>query len=125
MINEFLDKKNKIAVIGVSENPEKYGNKVFMDLVNAGYDVYAVHPMGGEILGHKRYHNLRELGFVPDVVSVVVPPAATEKIVEECKELGVDKVWMQPGSESEKAIKFCEDNNIKVLHESCIMINLL
>ena len=125
MIEEFINKKNKIAVIGVSDNPEKYGNKVFMDLLNAGYDVYAIHPSGGEIAGQKRYSNLKELGFVPDVISSVVPPAVTEKIVEEAKELGVDKVWMQPGSESEKAIKFCEDNNIKVLHGSCIMVNRL
>jgi len=125
MINEFINKKNKIVVIGVSENPEKYGYKVFMDLLNAGYDVYAIHPAGGEISGHKRYHNLKELNFIPDVVNIVVPPLVTEEVVKECKELGVDKVWMQPGSESEKAIKFCEDNNIKLLHNSCIMLNRL
>ncbi|MEM3055472.1 MAG: CoA-binding protein, partial [Candidatus Bathyarchaeia archaeon] len=57
----------------------------------------------------------------PDVVDVVVPPKITEQIVETCKKLGITKVWMQPGSESELAIKFCEENGIEVVHGVCIM----
>jgi predicted CoA-binding protein len=41
------------------------------------------------------------------VVDVVVPPKVTEHTVETCQKLGITRVWMQPGSESEKAIKFC------------------
>jgi len=39
-----------------------------------------------------------------------------------CKKLSIMKVWMQPGSESEKAIKFCEENNIDVVYGVCVMI---
>ena len=56
-----------------------------------------------------------------DVVDTVVPPHITEQIVKECKELGITKVWMQPGSESEKAIIFCKDNGIEVVYDDCIM----
>jgi predicted CoA-binding protein len=55
-------------------------------------------------------------------VDTVVPPAVTEKIVVECKELGIARVWMQPGSESEKAINFCAENNIKVVHDMCVRV---
>ncbi|MFT4305006.1 MAG: CoA-binding protein [Candidatus Woesearchaeota archaeon] len=34
----------------------------------------------------------------------------------------MNKVWMQPGSESEKAINFCKENNIEVIYNSCIMV---
>lgn len=58
----------------------------------------------------------------PDVVDVVVPPKVTEHTVETCRKLGITKVWMQPGSESKKAIKFCEENGIDVVYGVCVMI---
>lgn len=39
-----------------------------------------------------------------------------------CKDLGIKTVWMQPGSESEEAIKFGEINGIDVIYGVCIMI---
>ena len=121
-ITEFLDKKNVFAVIGVSRNPEKYGNKVYNDLRNSGYKVYPINPNVDRIGEGKCYHALKDLPTKPDVVDLVVPSKITEKIVEDCKKLGINKVWMQPGSESEKAINFCKDNNIKVLHGVCVMV---
>jgi predicted CoA-binding protein len=122
MINEFLDKKNVFAVVGVSKEPEKYGNKVYFDLKRAGYTVYPINPNATEISGNRCYSKLRELPKLPDVVDIVVPPKITEMTVKECKELGIGKVWMQPGSESDEAIKFCIENRIKVLYDVCVML---
>jgi len=122
LINAFLKKENVFAVVGVSSNPAKYGHQVYKDLKEAGYVVYAVNPNIDEVLGERCYHSLSELPEKPDVVDTVVPPTVTEKIVKECKELGIEKVWMQPGSESEQAIRFCEGNNIKVVHDVCVMV---
>ncbi len=122
LIREFLRKENVFAVVGVSRNPAKYGHQVYRDLKEAGYKVYAINPGIDEVLGDKCYHSLSELPVKPDVVDTVVPPGVTEQIVEECKELGIERVWMQPGSESERAIRFCEANNIKVVHNVCVMI---
>jgi hypothetical protein len=122
LITDFLRKKNVFAVVGVSQNPEKYGHHVYKDLKEAGYVVYPVNPNLDEVLGDRCYHSLSELPERPDVVDTVVPPEVTEKIVAECKELGLERVWMQPGSESEKAIDFCSRNNIKVVHDVCVMV---
>jgi len=73
-------------------------------------------------LGDKCYPGLEHLPTKPDVVSVVVPPRVTEEIVKTCKRLGIMKVWMQPGSESEEAIRFCDNNGINVVHALCVMI---
>ena len=121
-INMDITKGDIIAVVGVSSNPDKYGYKVFFDLIGKGYKVYAIHPDGGELNGHIRYKSLKDLPEVPTLVSIVVPPNITEEIVKECYILGVKRVWMQPGSESEKAIKFCKENGIEVLYGACIMI---
>jgi len=122
LINAFLSKKNIFAVVGASRDPKKYGHQVYKDLKNSGYEVYAVNPNADEVLGDKSYPNLESLPVKPDVVDVVVPPKVTEEAVKTCKKLGIRKVWMQPGSESEKAIKFCEQNGIDVVHGACVMI---
>ena len=122
LITDLLNKQNVFAVVGVSKNPAKYGHQVYIDLKEAGYVVYAVNPTIDEVLGDRCYHSLSELPEMPDVVDTVVPPAVTEGIVKECKELGIARVWMQPGSESEKAINFCMRNNIKVVHDMCVML---
>ena len=122
LIKEFLNKKNIFAVVGASRDPQKYGFQVYRDLKSAGYQVYPINPNAEEILGEKCYQSLEILPRKPDVVDVVVPPEVTEHVVETCKRLGITKVWMQPGSESEKTIKFCERNGIQTVHGVCVMI---
>jgi len=122
IVDEFLDKKNVFAVVGVSKNSKKYGNKVYLDLKAAGYKVYPVNPRIDEIRGSKCYPSLNALPELPDVIDIVVPPKITENIVKEAPKLGIKKIWMQPGSESDNAISFCNDNDIQVLHDVCVMV---
>jgi predicted CoA-binding protein len=122
LIKSFLSTENVFAVVGASRDPEKYGHQVYRDLLNARYRVYCVNPNADEILENKCYPSLEVLPVKPDVVNVVVPPEITEQLVKTCKRLGITKVWMQPGSESETAIKFCEENSIDVVHGVCVMV---
>jgi len=122
LIRTFLNKKNVFAVVGVSKDPKKYGHQVYKNLRGAGYRVYCVNPNADEVLGDKCYPNLEALPIKPDVVDVVVPPKITEDILQACKKLRITKVWMQPGSESAKAIKFCEENNIDAVYGVCVMV---
>lgn len=119
----MIDKNFIYAVVGASNNPEKYGHKVLADLKNSGYKVVPINPNENEILELKAYKNLSEFEGSFDVVVFVVPPAVTEKILKEILELGIKNVWMQPGSESKKAIEFCNKNNINLIQNACIMIN--
>jgi predicted CoA-binding protein len=122
LIKAFLDKGNVFAVVGASRGPQKYGYQVYKDLRNAGYTVYPINPNAQEILGDKCYPSLKKLPVKPDVVDIVVPPEVTESTVEACKRLGITKVWMQPGSESERAIRFCEENGIDAVYGVCVMV---
>jgi len=122
LIDNFLNKKNIFAVVGVSKNIKKYGYQVYKDLKNAGYQVYPVNPNVESILGDKCYVCLSDLPVKPDVVDIVVPSEITFEIVKECNKLEISKVWMQPGSELEESIDYCKDKNIDVLHNVCIII---
>ena len=121
LIREFINQR-VWAVVGASLNSEKFGHQIFHNLRAAGYIVYGVNPGGGEIEGQRLYPSLADLPEKPAVVDIVVPPKVTGEIVRQCAELGLERVWMQPGSESEEAIRFCQEQDIKVVHYACAMI---
>jgi hypothetical protein len=109
-----------IAVVGVSEDMSKYGNRIFRDLYNTGYPVKGVNPKGGFVYGQNLYKSLSEIEKRPELVIAVVPPAATLKVVEECNKLGVKTLWLQPGSESSTVLEKAKAYGIKTV-SSCFM----
>lgn len=122
LIKEFMAQK-KFAVIGATDNTEKYGNKIFKNLSRRGYEVYPVNPGLKEIEGVKCYSSITDVPVKVDVVDFVVPPPVTESILKECKKLGLGHIWLQPGSENDAAIAFCHDNKLKVVYGTCVMLN--
>jgi uncharacterized protein len=112
----------QIAVVGVSHLPEKYGHKIFTDLIKAGYKVSGVNPRGIEIEGRKLFKDIKEVTPRPEIVITVVPPSVTEKVVDDCIALGIKEIWMQPGSESPAAIDKAEKAGIKVTAGACLMV---
>ena len=128
-IKNFLNKENTIGFVGATIQKEKWGYKKYKETKEAGFKVYPVNPKYGEVDGDKCFPDLKSLTESlcekPDFVITIIPPKITERTVEQCKILGIDKIWMQPGSESEKAIKFCEENGIEVVHGVCIVVDAL
>ena len=111
----------QIAVIGVSDNADKYGHKIFRDMLKAGYPVKGINPKGGLVLGRHIYKSLEELEPRPDLVISVVPPEVTEQIVEECHKLGIKTLWLQPGSDSPKVLAKAEGYGITAI-TACFMV---
>jgi hypothetical protein len=123
-INDFINQKIW-AVVGASPNPEKAGHQIYIDLKNAGYEVYPVHPKAKELFGSTVYKTLSDLPKVPDVVDLVVPPEVAFEVLREAYFLGVKRIWFQPGTESDKAINFCEKNGIQYIAYACVMKDML
>jgi hypothetical protein len=111
------------AVVGATGNPDKYGHRIFRNLKSRGYEVYPVNPRLKELEGTRCYASLGDIPVKVDVVNFVVPPDLTKEILKECKELGLNRIWLQPGSESEAAISFCHESNLKVVHDVCVMLS--
>ena len=122
LIGEFMAQKT-FAVVGATDNPEKYGNQIFKNLKSRGYEAYPVNPKLKELDGVKCYPSLADIPVKVDVVDFVVPPEVTETIIKDCKRLDLERIWLQPGSESEAAITFCDENNLKVVHSVCVMLS--
>ena len=122
LIKEFMTLK-KFAIVGATDDTQKYGYEIFKNLKSRGYEVYPVNPRLNELEGTKCYPSLSHIKVKVDVVDLVVPPVVTEGILKECKRLGLDRIWLQPGSESEAAISYCHENNLKVVHDVCVMLS--
>jgi uncharacterized protein len=122
LIKEFMAQK-KFAVVGATDNPGKYGNQIVKNLIKRGYEVYPVNPKLKELEGLTCYPRLAAIPVKVDVVDFVVPPSATEEILKQCRELGLNCIWLQPGSENEAVITFCRENNMKLVHGVCVMMN--
>ena len=122
LLKEFMAQK-RFAIVGATSNAAKNGYRIFKNLTSRGYEVYPVNPGLKELEGVKCYPSLTDIPIKVDVVDFVVPPAVTEATLKECRRLGLDRIWLQPGSESETAIAFCIKNNLKVVHSTCVMSN--
>ncbi len=116
------DSMKTVAVVGVSKDEKKFGFRVFKDMIKKGQKVYGINPKADFILGRKIYSKIQDIPEKPDLVITVIPPEVTEKIVDDCISIGVKEIWMQPGSESEKAIKKAQDKGILVIYNACIML---
>lgn len=113
------------AVAGASENPDKYGHKVFRCYLQNGRRAYPLNPRGGTILGHAVYPNLATLPEPVQALSIITPPPVTEQVVDEAIAAGVRHLWMQPGAESDAAIRKADAAGLNVIAGGpCLLVVL-
>lgn len=113
------------AVVGASTNRDKYGNKVLRVYQQNHKAVYPVNPKEKEIEGLTSIPSLADLPHDVKSISIITPPPVTEKIVDEAIKKGIENIWMQPGAESEKAIRNALDHGINVIANGpCILVVL-
>lgn len=112
------------AVVGVSNDRSKFGRRIFESMRGAGYEVVPIHPALKQLDdGTPVYARVSDLPEPPEVVDLVVPPAATVKVVQDCIDAGISYVWFQPGAESEEAIALAENAGLNVIaYGPCAMV---
>jgi len=121
VVEEMLGQK-VWAVMGVSRDKSKFGYKVFKRLREQGYTVYAINPNMIEVDTQKCYAGLDELPEIPQVVCFVVPPSVTKRSIEDCKRLGVSRLWMQPGSADLETVRAAESAGMSVAYDVCVLL---
>src|SRR5580765_168961 len=86
-----------IAVVGMSDDPQKPGNYVAAYMQRQGYRIFPVNPLIESALGERAYGSLKELPVKPDVVNVFRLPKFIPGIVDEMIALGLRNLWVQLG----------------------------
>lgn len=120
---EFLVKK-RIAVTGVSRQPQGHGsNAVYRRLRARGYQVFAVNPKAEGVEGDKCYRDLKSIPGGVEAVVVATRPDAAMSTLKECVDLGVKHVWMHrsfgEGSVSEEAAAWGREKGLRVIAGGC------
>ena len=120
-ITDFLSQK-KLAVIGVSRDPNQIANCAYRFLKTHGYKVYPINPNTAQVEGDRCFPNIASLPEKVDSALVVLPPEKTMKVLPEITKAGIKHIWLQQQAESPEAIQFCIDRNMNVVNGECIMM---
>jgi uncharacterized protein len=127
-VRDFLAQK-RIAVAGVSRNDSGHAaaNLIYRRLKKTGHEVVPVNPHMQTFEGDRCYPDLRSIPGGIDGVVIVTRPEATDRIVHECGEAGVRRVWMHQSmgkgsSVSPEAVEYCRQNDISVIAGACPMM---
>lgn len=121
-IAEFLSIR-RLAVVGVSRNPQEFSRTLFREFLKRGYDTVPVHPSATEIEGRVCLPRLQDINPPVAAVLLMTSPAVTEQVVRDCAESGVTHVWMYraggAGAVTGPAIRYCESQGIDVIAGEC------
>lgn len=123
LIKEMLNEKTW-AVVGASNNVDKFGYKVLKKLSSEGYRVYPVNPKCDEIEGIRCYKSLKDLPETPVAVSVIVPPSVGLKILDDAVQAGIKRLWFQPGAESQEIIEKASELGLEIVYNNCVLVVL-
>jgi len=111
-----------IAVVGATDNLNKYGAVIYRDLKAKGYRVLPVNPTRDTVDGDTAYADLAALPEEPDIVNIVVPPQRTLRVLDKAEELGIENIWVQPGAEDQAVMERLESGPFQYLANACIMV---
>jgi predicted CoA-binding protein len=127
-VHDFLAQK-RIAVAGVSRNNRHHpaGNLIFHRLKKTGHEVFPVNPHMQTFQGARCYPDLQSIPGGVEAVVIITRPETTERIVRQCGDAGIRRVWMhqslgQGSSVSAKAVEYCRQHGISVIAGACPMM---
>ena len=102
-----------VAVIGASNNREKFGNKAVRAFLREGATVVPIHPTETMVEGLKAYRAVLDVPGAIDMATFYVPPEIGEQVIAEVAQKQIPEVWLNPGSESDALIDRARHLNIK------------
>jgi predicted CoA-binding protein len=111
-----------IAVVGLSDNPNRPSNFVPAYMQQHGYRIVPVNPQVESVLGERSYASLADLPIKPDVVNVFRLPKFIPAIVDEMLRLGLENIWVQQGIIHVEAAAKAEAGGMHVVMDRCIMV---
>lgn len=118
-----LSKIRKIALVGATRNPEKFGYIILKDLTKKGFELFPVSPNYDEIDGIKVYKNIEELPSDVELIVFVVPPHIGLGELKKAYNKGFRRFWFQPGAESQEIIEYSKTlNDAEFSFIKCIMV---
>ena len=120
VIDRILSEAKTVAVVGISDKPERPSHGVARYLQERGYRVIPVNPVLTEVLGEKAYKSLSDVPGKVDVVDVFRKSDEVPPIAEEAIRIVARFFWMQEGVVSIAARERLEQAGIPVVMDLCM-----
>ncbi len=120
LIDRILAESRTIAVVGVSDKPDRPSHVVARYLKERGYRIVPVNPALKEVLGETAYPSLSQVPVPVDLVDVFRKPADVPPVADEAIRAGARFFWMQEGIENEEARARLERAGIPVVADRCV-----
>jgi len=119
-LRQIFTETKTIAVVGLSDKPDRPSATIPAYLQAQGYKIIPVNPKLSEALGEKAYASLRDIPEPVDVVDIFRQAEEVPAIVEDAIAIGAKVVWMQLGIVNEEAAARARDAGLKVVMDSCM-----
>ncbi|WP_337098713.1 CoA-binding protein [Paenibacillus sp. YIM B09110] len=121
-IKSILKGSTTIAVVGLSDKPDRVSYMVSEAMQAKGYTIIPVNPNAESILGQKSYASLKEIPVPVDIVNVFRRSEHTPPVAEEAVAIGAKTLWLQLGIASEEAASIAESGGLNVIMDRCIKV---
>ncbi len=121
-VRDFLSQR-RIAFVGLSRTSGDFSRSLFREMCGRGYDMVPVNPAATELEGRQCFRRVQEVTPPVDAALIMTSPRDTERVVQDCAEAGIGRVWMHrgggQGSVDEKAVEFCRQKSIRLVEGEC------
>lgn len=121
-IKQILALSGNIAVVGLSDKPDRISHMVAKALQNRGYRIIPVNPNADKILGETCYPSLSDIPDPVDIVNVFRRADQVVPIVEEAVKIKAKVVWLQQDIVNEEAANMALQNGLEVIMDRCIKV---
>lgn len=121
-MGKILKKAKRIAVVGLSNKPDRTSYMISKAMMDNGYEIIPVNPSIDEALGVKAVASLSEIEGHIDIVNVFRKSEALVGIAEEFDKIDADIFWAQSGVSNEEAYTFLKDKGYTVIMDRCIKV---
>ncbi|GLB61313.1 CoA-binding protein [Cytobacillus sp. NCCP-133] len=121
-IGKLLKKSMRIAVVGLSGNPDRTSYMVSEAMQKAGYEIIPVNPTVEEVLGVKAVPSLKEIEGHVDIVNVFRRSEYLPEVAMEFAEIDSDIFWAQLGVANQEAYDFLKEKGYTVIMDRCIKV---
>lgn len=120
VIADLLRTMKRVAVVGISDNPERASHGITKFLLYAGYEVVGVNPKFQEVLGVKVYPSLADIPDPVDVVDVFRRGEFVGPIVDAAIAMGARAVWLQEHVINPEAALKAQQAGLIAIMDRCI-----
>ncbi|WNV81611.1 CoA-binding protein [Bacillus atrophaeus] len=121
-IKAILEKSKRIAVVGLSDRPDRTSYMVSKAMQDAGYDIIPVNPTIDKALGVKAVSSLKEVEGHIDIVNVFRRSEQLPGVAEEFLETDADVFWAQQGLVNDEAYEMVKEKGRTVIMDLCIKV---